>query len=178
VTLACNRGRSVPAQPTAPGIERRAALPPPVRVTQGRHGDYYHLVLTLRPADFELTVGADERVPRYAGDNAYEFSPAGQFEIFVHQAAFPIAAPQCRRFIILRMPATDPSAPAAADKIAAKKRLFDALANLKQSNAGELSLAVELNPYVRVVRREPLEVELTQCNVFFRQRAGAYAAFP
>jgi hypothetical protein len=32
----------------------------------------------------------------------------------------------------------------------------------------------ELNPYVKVINRTPLRLQLTQCNVFFRHAFGGY----
>jgi len=33
---------------------------------------------------------------------------------------------------------------------------------------------LELNPYVKVLNKDPLQVELGYCNVFFRHRDGDY----
>lgn len=148
--------------------------PPTIYASEGRYTRYYHLLLKLRPQDFELTVPVDQRQPRYSTENRYEFSESGQFEIFVRKEAFPVPAPKCERYIVVRMPGTDPSTPAAAQKLEQKRTLFDALKELKNSGSSELDVAIELNPYVQVVTRDPLQLELTQCNVFFRQAGGAY----
>jgi hypothetical protein len=58
------------------------------------------------------------------------------------------------------MPWTAPDTPGAKEKIAAKEALLIGV--------------VELNPYVEVVGRDPLQLQLTQCNVFFRHALGAY----
>jgi len=147
---------------------------PTIHVSRGRYGSYYHLLLTLRAADFELTVPADQRVPRYDTENRYAFSAEGQFEIFVRKEAFGLPAPKCARYIIVRMPATDPSTRDATDKLKRKRALFDAIERLKRSGGSALDVAIELNPYVHVVSRDPLRLQLTQCNVFFRQAAGSY----
>jgi hypothetical protein len=145
-----------------------------IHVSEGKYTRYYHVLLDLRPQDFELTVPADQRRPRYRAENRYEFSDNGQFEIFVRKQAFPIPAPKCERYIIVRMPGTDPSTPDAADKLARKRALFNALEELKNSGAGQQAVAIELNPYVQVVRDDPLRLELTQCNAFLRHAEGAY----
>ena len=148
--------------------------PPAIYPSEGKYTRYYHLLLKLHPPDFELTVPADQRRPRYTTENRYEFSENGQFEIFLRKEAFPVPAPKCERYIIIRMPGTDPSSADAARKLGQKRGLFDALKELKNSAAGARDVAIELNPYVQVVRRDPPQLELTECNVFFRQADGAY----
>ena len=72
------------------------------------------------------------------------------------------------------MPWTPPDAPAAAAKIAAKEHLLSRIRALADAPGDVVTVVVELNPYVEVVSRAPLRVQLTQCNVFFRQAAGGY----
>jgi len=158
-----------PDQPLAPHQPQ-----PTIHVSAGKYARYYHLQLDLRSQDFELTVPVDQRQPRYGTENRYELSENGQFEIFVRKDAFPVPAPRCERYIIVRMPGTAPSAPDATAKLARKRALFDALKALKSAATGQQALVIELNPYVRVVTNHPLRLELTQCNVFFRQADGAY----
>jgi hypothetical protein len=167
-------------RPTAPSVSladdrvaQHQALPT-IHASEGKYTRYYHLLLKLRSQDFELTVPIDQRRPRYETDNRYEFKSNGQFEIFVSKEAFPVPAPKCARYIIVRMPGTNPSTPDITRKLEQKRALFNALKELKSSGADVLDVAIELNPYVQVVTRDPLQLELTQCNVFFRQAAGAY----
>ena len=148
--------------------------PPTIYASEGKYTRYYHLLLKLHPQDFELTVPTDQRRPRYTTENRYEFGGNGQFEIFVRKEAFPVPAPKCERYIIVRMPGTDPSRADATRKLEQKRALFDVLKELKNSGTGACDVAIELNPYVQVVRRDPLQLELTECNVFFRQADGAY----
>lgn len=147
---------------------------PAIHVSHGKHSDYYHILLTLRPDMFDLSVSEEHRPPPYKERNVYEFAEGGQFEIFIHKEQFPVPTPKCKKYVILRMPATDPSSVGAASKIPQKKALFDRIKLLKESSRGELEVAIELNPYVRVVSRQPLQVELTECNAFFRHASGAY----
>ena len=35
-------------------------------------------------------------------------------------------------------------------------------------------VTLELNPYINVLNKKPLELELQYCNVFFRHRSGDY----
>ena len=148
--------------------------PPTIHALEGKYTRYYHLLLKLHPQNFELTIPTDQRQPQYTTENRYEFSGNGQFEIFVRKEAFPVPAPKCERYIIVRMPGTAPSRADAARKLEQKRALFDALKELKNSGTGAYEVAIELNPYVQVVRRDPLQLELTECNVFFRQADGAY----
>ena len=148
--------------------------PATIKVSEGRYAAYYHLMLNLRSPDFVLEVPVEQRPPRYGTDNRWEFSPDGQFEIFVRKDAFPVAAPKCSTFVVVRMPSTDPTLSDAGGKVAQKRELFDALAQLKDTEGESLPVAIELNPYVRVVTRDPLRLELTECNVFFRHARGAY----
>lgn len=87
---------------------------------------------------------------------------------------FPVPAPNCRGSIILRMPWTSPLAVEAKKKIAAKEELLKQILALEKHPNEVLPVVLELNPYVKVVGRSPLKVQLTQCNVFFRDAHGAY----
>jgi hypothetical protein len=173
VVAGCARSIAQSVALTDDRVAQHQALPT-IHASEGTYTRYYHLLLKLRPQDFELTVPTEQRRPRYETENRYEFKANGQFEIFVHKKAFPVLAPKCARYIIVRMPGTDPSTPEITQKLEQKRALFKALKELKNSGAEALDVAIELNPYVHVVTRDPLQLELTQCNAFFRQAAGAY----
>lgn len=128
----------------------------------GKYGPYYHLQLQLKASsiDFDLS----DSTP----------SSGGQFEIRLRPESFPVPAPNCRGPIILRMPWTAPDTPGAKEKIAAKEALLKRILALRRLSEEFLSVAVELNPYVEVVGRDPLQLQLTQCNVFFRHAFGGY----
>ena len=146
-------------------------------VSSGKHLSYYHVVLALQPDMFELIVPVSKRQPKYTQSNGYEFTDEGQFEIFLWRDRIPVSAPTCRKYLILRTPATMPSSHGAVNKIAKKRELFEAIRNLKTSSSGSMNVVVELNPYVYVVRTAPLKLELTGCNVFFRQSKGEYVDY-
>ncbi|MFK3862270.1 hypothetical protein [Pseudoalteromonas rhizosphaerae] len=74
---------------------------------------------------------------------------------------FPITAPMCKKNIIIRMPYSK------SEK--RKRALYNALLLSKT-----MTVILELNPYVKVLQKEPLQVELENCNVFFRHKAGDY----
>jgi hypothetical protein len=123
-------------------------------------GLHYELCYELSGANAELRKGTS-------------FSSGGQFEVLIPKEKFPVAAPKCGRALILRMPWTDPAARDAAAKVRQKRELYDAIGALK-SGARQVDVAIDLAPYVRVLARDPLQVELTGCNIFFAQKSGAY----
>ena len=143
----------------AGGAER-----PSIAVQLGRYGPYYHLRLDLTAADIDFA--ASDRHVR----------SGGQFEIRLRRERFPVAAPDCRGTLILRMPWTPPDAPDAAAKIVAKQALLVRILALAGGGGDAVTVVLELNPYVEVISRAPLRLRLTQCNVFFRQAAGGYIA--
>lgn len=147
-----------------------------IHVVQGEARKYYHVRFDLAPENCELTVPITERMPRYSESNTYAFTSWGQFEVFVRRAAFPVPAPHTQReFLILRMPGTDPHThPEAKRLLASKRDLFDALQRMKTEGAGTVSVIVELNPFMRVLNQDPLRIELTGRNIFFRQAYGQY----
>jgi hypothetical protein len=131
-------------------------------VNQGRYGPYYHLRLDLR-ADVIDFLRSDQ-APR----------SGGQFELKLRPEKFPVPAPKCRGPIILRMPWTSPQAINAKRKIAAKENLLKRILALQKQPKAVLPVVIELNPYIEIVKRQPLKVQLTQCNVFFRASDGEY----
>jgi hypothetical protein len=131
-------------------------------VNEGRYGPYYHLRL-------ELTANAI-----YFAQSDRTARSGGQFEIKLRREMFPVPAPRCRGAIILRMPWTSPLATDVKEKIAAKQELLKRILELEKRSGGIVPVVIELNPYVKAVSRVPLKLELTQCNVFFRDAHGAY----
>ncbi|NWL17206.1 hypothetical protein FHG08_16275 [Pseudoalteromonas sp. Scap03] len=119
-----------------------------IKVNTGKYSDYYHM-------KYELTSG------NYSVNTEYGFSKGGQFEVFVPKERFPIAAPSCKKDIIIRMPHSG------SEK--RKRALYNELLLSKT-----ITVTLELNPYVKVLKKDPLQVELKYCNVFFRQKAGDY----
>ena len=98
----------------------------------------------------------------------------GQFEIYLKKTLFPIKAPQCNKELILRMPWTKSSLPGAEKYIAEKIDLYQKLLAVIEGKKDSEKIIVELNPYIDVKNKEPLDIELTQCNVFFRHSHGRY----
>jgi len=52
--------------------------------------------------------------------------------------------------------------------------LYNRIKEMKESGRGSVDVVIELNPYVRVKSKNPLELELTNRNVFFRSAHGRY----
>ena len=119
-----------------------------IKVNSGKYSDYYHI-------KYELTSG------NYSVNSEYGFNKGGQFEVFVPKEHFPISAPSCNKNIIIRMPYSN------YEK--RKRALYNELLLSKT-----ITVTLELNPYVKVLNKNPLQVELEYCNVFFRHRAGDY----
>jgi hypothetical protein len=128
----------------------------------GRYGPYYHVA-------FDLTA----KSVKFAESDRH-VRDGGQFEIRLRAGQFPIQAPACRDSLVLRMPWTSSAAPAAAEKIRTKDALLKRIRELESNRNDTVRIVVELNPYVRVVSRSPLRVELTGCNLFFRHASGGY----
>jgi hypothetical protein len=116
---------------------------------------------------YELTAAGIDFTPEP------RFLDGGQFEVRIPRDKFPIPAPKCRSSIILRMPWTDPKVEDTSAKVEDKRKLFDAVMALKAGGSQSVPIMIDLAPYVREVARDPLQLELTQCNVFFAQKAGA-----
>ena len=151
---------SAPALPASALV--RGEPEPSIVVQPGRYGPYYHMRFGLTAASIDFA--ASDRRAR-AG---------GQFELRLRPEVFPVPAPHCRGNLILRMPWTAPDAPDAAAKIAAKQSLLARIRALAQAPDDVVPVVLELNPYVEVISRNPLRLQLTQCNLFFRQASGGY----
>lgn len=134
-----------------------------VKVSPGRYNDYYHMA-------FEIT-SMNSRL-----NQEYGFTKEGQFEVFIKPDMFPISAPNCRKQIILRMPAS--LGKNADGAIAKKQEVYNQIIKVLRENKGTVYVIVELNPYVTVVEKNPLKLELQYCNVFFRQANDEYKDSP
>jgi hypothetical protein len=59
-------------------------------------------------------------------------------------------------------------------EIKAKRQLWESIQKVVAGELAHLDVILELNPYCRVIKAEPLEVRLDYCNVFFRSVNGHY----
>jgi hypothetical protein len=126
-----------------------------VKVNPGKYFDYYHIEFELKPGEYTV-------------NHNYGFSSKGQFEIFIPKEKFPISAPNCSKNIIVRMPASL-NLPVDKKAVEKKRKLFDAL-----SKSEPKRIIIELNPYFKIISKNPLDFELQYCNVFFRQKNDKY----
>ena len=134
-------------------------------VNPGRYGSYYHI-------QYELTAAAID----YSKSDRLA-SSGGQFEIRLRPEYFPVPAPNCRGSLILRMPWTAPNTPKAAEKIAVKQDLLKRILAIEQNPDAVVPVVFELNPYVEIISRTPVQLQLTQCNIFFRNAFGGYVDY-
>ncbi len=138
----------------------------PIFISKGKYSDYYHINYTLTPDNTRLSLG-DTRPNTFESEN-------GQFEVYLNKNQFPIVAPKCEHTIILRMPGTNPFGDNAQQSIDEKKTLFERIQSMLNTHSGAVEVVIELNPYVEKIRNNPLILQLTQCNVFFRQAQNRY----
>ena len=144
-----------------------------ISISKGKHGDYYHIPLLLRHNAFIFSKD-ESGTPYIEYTKQALIDNGGQFELLIPVETFPISAPGCRKHLKLRMPWTNPDLSHAASAIDEKAILFDRLKQLKNGETGPVKVIIELNPYVKMLSRSPLVLELTQCNVFFRHARGRY----
>ena len=130
---------------------------------------YYHIEYEITPDNFVM--------PKPISDDVLK-ADGGQFEVYIKKHLFPINAPHCKKEIILRMPWTKSSLKNASQFIEEKVALYKKLLDVSEGKRSDLKVIIELNPYVQVTSTNPLNVELTQCNVFFRSSHGRYIDYP
>ncbi|MCF7887676.1 MAG: hypothetical protein K9L76_00200 [Candidatus Omnitrophica bacterium] len=155
---------------------------------------YYHIKYILTPENTLLSndpkvvaaLGLKRNAENYRKDildeQSVNFKKYGQFEIFIPAKRFPCKGSHKSGYIILRMPQTlvdneysDHSKdPKRYDYVAEKQALYNRIKAMKESGEGSVEVIVELNPYVEVKSKNPLKLELTQPNVFFRTAYGRY----
>lgn len=131
-----------------------------ISIHHGKYSDYYHIKYKLTKNNFIMG-----KEPIY--DN-------GQFEIFVNKQDFPIPANNCKDKLILRMPATLSDSNNHEKSIKRKISLYKAIKNVYEGDKESIDVIIELNPYVQVKSRRPLELELGNCNIFFRTKNNSY----
>jgi len=146
-----------------------AADTSPIVISKGKYSDYYHISYTLTPDNTRLSLG-DTRKNIFETEN-------GQFEVYLDKNQFPIAAPMCQHTLILRMPGTNPFGHQAQQSISVKKILFERIQSMINTHSGSIEVVIELNPYVEKIRNNPLTLQLTQCNIFFRQAQNRYVDY-
>ena len=137
--------------------------------TESRGRTAYHL--DWRMGSEMLIMGED--LTAMGGRRMGGLAGGGQFEVLVHKDYFPVSAPYCDEFIIIRMPWTDPGLAEAALYVGEKERFYAELLRIRDEG-GAIDVAIDLHPYVNVLSEDPLKLELEGCNVFFRDVQGRY----
>ncbi|MCF7875345.1 MAG: hypothetical protein K9L99_05740 [Candidatus Omnitrophica bacterium] len=155
---------------------------------------YYHIKYILTPentflpndpkivAEMGLKRNAANYRDEILDEQSVNFKKYGQFEIFIPAKKFPCKGSHKSGYIILRMPQTlvdnkysdDSKDPRRYDYVAEKQALYNKIKTMKELGQGSVAIIIELNPYVEVKSKKPLELELTQPNVFFRTAYGRY----
>ena len=118
---------------------------------------YYHLSFTINADNLVKIETLSEKQFKQNG---------GQFEVLLKKQAFPIEAPNCKSDIILRMPWI-----ASQLGLTQKYLLYESIVTLIHNQKDAVTVAIELNPYVKPDKNELL---LTGCNVYFRHASNQY----
>ena len=134
-----------------------------VVVNHGKRFDYYHIKYALTNNNFTLHNPGDKF-----------FFEDGQFEIYLNKQEFPIPSPNCKNNLILRMPSTLSDDKNHRKSIHRKKRLYEEIKKVHEGKLRSLEVVVALNPYVKVKSKNPLSLELENCNIFFRTKKNHY----
>jgi hypothetical protein len=129
-----------------------------VVVSQGKYSDYYHLRYVLKPQNTTYPSGTD----KYGAERTLQMKD-GMFEIFIKPEQFPIKAPVSAKHLILRM---------ASNKDSGCTHIFQQIKEMLDTPQGQVPVIIELNPYVEKISDHPLQLKLTESNVFFRQSNG------
>jgi hypothetical protein len=159
-----------PTPPPEPPTATPAPAPrPPVIIDRSGKATHYLVELPLRLQDLVVDGELMQR------EMAYTFVDGGQFEIYVRPAVIPVPSPGCAEAVIVRMPWSPPDAPWAAAAVEAKRALWKRIDALVQRGTGEVTVAIQLDPYVEVATDDPATISLTRCTVFFRHAGEAYA---
>lgn len=143
-----------------------------VHIVKGKYWDYYHIKFTLTS---ENTLLALKSYDKY-GPSKYEFED-GMFQVFIPKDKFPIPAPNCKEYIILRMPMTLSDNPSKDKFIAEKRVIFNKIKEMKESGKGQVEVVIQLNDNgedIKIKSKDPLALELEGCNVWFRDAHGRY----
>lgn len=137
-------------------------------IVEDRGRTYHHLTIGVEAADFARPGAWHGR------DLAYETDDGGQFEIYLRVDRFPVAAPNCADYLIVRMPWTDNRSLNADRKVRRKAALLDRLIATREQKIDRTVIVLQLEPYVTAEASEPYGVTLTECTIFFRHAAGSY----
>ena len=136
-----------------------------IYVKKGRSRNYYHMEYVLTEKNLIMSDFKSELTLINAG---------GHFSIFIKKEEFPLVAPNCEDNIELDMPWTKSTRISALKKISKKTALYQSLVEVVKGNKKDQKVVIELNPNIAIKHNDPLEIELTKCNVYFRTARDAY----
>jgi hypothetical protein len=93
----------------------------------------------------------------------------GQFEVRIPKAQFPIAAPNCRKEIILRSKGVDPSASDRDKQLARRWSIYQSLRDIIRDKTGSVEVPIALGPYMQ--KDKAGEPVLEYCNAYINAKA-------
>ena len=149
---------------------------PGLKAIKADDSTHYLIEFDLKPYNYELDVsGYNPRLADGKKSN-WKFREGGQFNLFIKREYFPVQIPEscCDSYLVLTMPYTNPRLDGGEENIAAKKKLFDAITGLRKKEDGKLRIVIDLTPYADVVKKRPLEIKLTDRQIYFRQVDGLF----
>lgn len=148
----------------------------PLAVKSGNTTEYL-IEFDLKPYNCELEVPGYNPKLANGKKGDWKFREGGQFSLFIKREYFPVQIPAscCDSYLVLTMPYTNPRLKGGEQNIAAKKKLFDAITQLRKTEDGQIRIVIDLTPYAEVVKKIPLELRLTDRQIYFRQIDGLFA---
>lgn len=149
---------------------------PGLKAVKAGDSTQYLFEFDLKPYNFELDVPGYNPKLANGQQNNWQFREGGQFNLFIKREYFPVQIPEscCDSYLVLTMPYTNPRLDGGKENIAAKKKLFDAITGLRKKEDGKLMVVIDLTPYAEVVKKKPLEIKLTDRQIYFRQVDGLF----
>jgi len=136
----------------------------------------YLIEFDLKPYNCELEVPGYNPKLADGKKGDWKFREGGQFSLFIKREYFPIQIPEscCDSYLVLTMPYTNSRLKGGKENIAAKKKLFDAITQPRKVENGQVPIVIDLTPYAEVVQQQPLEIRLTDRQIYFRQVDGMF----
>ncbi len=128
----------------------------------------------LAPANTTLMLtGPDLVAIEPASDTTLDafMRDGGQFQVRVPKERFPISAPNCRKHVIVRMPAVLPGAAKWRERVASRWELFQSVLAVKAGQVSRLEVQLKAGPYQR--RDAQGNPVLEYCNAFFEEPRSA-----
>ena len=125
----------------------------------------------MKKGDFSLTHPDEFFDPKYPEiKGACKLQDNGYFNIYLKKDSFPVTAPSCQsNWLKLTMKGSD-----APNSLTRKRELWSKIQKVDSGELDQLQIIIELNPYVRIISADPLELELDYCNLWFRCAYGEY----